>query len=159
MAIADIIILAVIGLSLLFGGFRGLVKEALALGFWIAAAVLASVFNVRAAGLFAGLISNPAVQRIAAFIVIFVVTVFTGGLISNLISRLTTAAGLGGVDRGLGALFGIVRGVVIVTLVVMLTAQFEITRVWYGESRLVPYALVLAEYFQNLLAAAGVGEA
>lgn len=156
MAAVDSIILVVIGLSLIFGGFRGLVKEALSLTFWVLAVVLASMFNEQAAEQFSGLVNNPGVRRVIAFVLIFIATVFGGGLLSNLISRLTSAAGLGTPDRALGALFGIVRGIVIVTLVVMLTAQLEVTRDWYSESRLVPYALILAEHFQDVL---GLSEA
>lgn len=156
MATVDLIIFGIVGLSLLFGVFRGLVKEALSLGFWIGAVVVASVYSTRAAVHLDGLISNPAVQRITAFILIFVFTVFMGGVISNAISKLTSRAGLGAVDRGLGALFGIIRGVVIVTVIVVLTVQFELTREPYARSTLVPYVLVLAEYFQNLLGLAPV---
>ncbi len=150
MAIVDIIVLSVIGLSCLFGGFRGLMKEALSLAFWIGAAVLASVFSDEAAGYLTGTIDNPVMRRIAAFVLIFVVTVFTGGIISNLLSKLMSAAGLGGVDRMLGALFGIIRGIVIVTVVVMLTAQLDSTREAYGQSILMPYIMVLAQFFQDL---------
>jgi membrane protein required for colicin V production len=149
-AVVDIIILAIIGVSCLLGVFRGLVKEALSLAFWIGAAILASVFSGALAAQLAGTIDNPIARQVAAFILIFVFTVFAGGLISNLISKLMSRAGLGGVDRGLGALFGIIRGVVIVTVIVMLTAQLEMTRAIYGESILTPYIMVLADFFLNL---------
>lgn len=156
MATVDLIIVGIVGLSLLFGAFRGLVKEALSLGFWIGGAVVASAYSPGMSVHLEGLISNPAAQRIAAFVLIFVFTVFLGGLITNAISKLTSRAGLGAVDRGLGALFGILRGVVIVTVVVVLTVQFELTREPYARSTLVPYVLELAEYFQNLLGLAPV---
>lgn len=151
MAIVDIIVLGSVGLSCLFGAFRGLVKEALSLSFWIGAVVLASMFSDQASVFLERVNDNAALRRIVAFVLIFIVTVFAGGLISNLISKLTSAAGLGSVDRALGALFGIIRGVVIVTVVVVLTLQLEFTREVYGESILVPYIMVLGEFFQNLL--------
>lgn len=152
MAIVDIIVLSVVLLSLVLGGFRGLVKEALSLAFWVIAAVLASMFSIQAGqAVFGTFISSPALQRVAGFLLVFVVTVFAGGLVSNGVSKLMSKAGLGGADRALGALFGIIRGVVIVTLVVAVTAQMEWARGWYDQSTLVPYLLVLAQYFQNLL--------
>lgn len=150
MAIVDIIILGVVLLSCLFGAFRGLIKEALSLAFWIGAAVLASVFSDAVALRLSNVIDTPVLRQIAAFVLIFVFTVFAGGLISNLISKLMSRAGLGGVDRALGAIFGIIRGVVIVTVVVMLTAQLQVTRELYGESILMPYIMVLADFFQDL---------
>ncbi len=150
MAIVDIIVLGIIGLSCLFGAFRGLVKEALSLAFWIGAAVLASVFSDEAAVKLTGSIDTPALRRAVAFVGIFVVTVFAGGLISNMVSKLMSKAGLGGVDRTLGALFGIIRGVVIVVVIVMLTSPLEFTRESYGDSILMPYVMVLAGFFQDL---------
>lgn len=150
MAVVDLIILGIIGISCLLGVFRGLVKEALSLAFWIGAAILASVFSDAAALQMAGFIDNPILRQITAFVLIFVFTVFAGGLLSNLISKLMSKAGLGGVDRALGALFGIIRGVVIVTVIVMLTVQLEMTREIYGESNLTPYIMVLADFFLDL---------
>ena len=150
MAVVDLIILGIVGISCLFGIFRGLVKEALSLAFWIGAVILASVFNDLLAAQLASVIDTPALRRITAFVLIFVFTVFAGGLISNLISRLMSKAGLGGVDRALGALFGIIRGVVIVTVIVALTVLLEITREMYGDSILTPYIMVFADFFLGL---------
>jgi membrane protein required for colicin V production len=152
MAVADIIVLATIGISFLFGLWRGLVKEALSLAFWIGAVILAGMFSAQLSVKLSRWIENPALQQAAAFVIIFIGTVFAGGLISNMVSRLTSAVGLKAADRGLGGLFGIFRGVVIVTVVVMLTVQFvDAAKPWYEDSRTVPYLLVLGEYFQDLL--------
>ena len=151
MATVDIVIIAIIVLSALFGILRGLVKEALSLFFWIAAGVLAGTFDDQLAGQLTGVIAAAPVRQVAGFAIIFIATVFTGGLLTNLISKMTSAVGLGGTDRALGALFGLIRGVIIVTLIVMMTAQFQFTRQWYDQSLSVPYILRLAEYLSNLL--------
>jgi membrane protein required for colicin V production len=90
------------------------------------------------------------VRKIAAFVLIFIATVFTGALIGNFISKVTAAIGLKAVDRALGALFGIVRGVVIVTVIIMLTAQINVFMEIYSGSILVPHLMVVAEYLRNL---------
>ena len=151
MATVDIVIIAIVVLSSLFGILRGLVKEALSLFFWVAAGVLAGMFDEVVAYQLTDLIAAAPVRQVAAFAIIFVGTVFLGGLITNLISKLTNAAGLEGTDRSLGALFGLIRGVIIVTLIVMLTAQFQFTQQAYGKSLSVPYILQMAEYLSNLL--------
>lgn len=151
MAIVDIIVLLVTGLSLLMGLWRGLVKEALSLAFWIAAVLLAVFFSEDLAVYLDSWIANPALQRIVAFIVIFVVAVFAGGLLSNMISKMTSAVGLGAIDRTLGGLFGFIRGLVIVALAVMLTQQLEPFKPWYAESRAVPYLLEFTDYFRTML--------
>lgn len=151
LTLTDIIVLGTIGVSFLFGAWRGLVKEALSLVCWIAAAVLAMMFNDTLAPRLGWISGTPAVQKVAATALIFVGTVFGGGLVSNLVSKLTSAVGLKAADRALGALFGVIRGVVVVTLVVMLTAGFELVKPYYSEARTVPYLMVLAEHFQALL--------
>jgi membrane protein required for colicin V production len=149
LTLTDLVVLGTIGISFLFGAWRGLVKEALSLLFWIAAAVLAGMFNDELAPHLAGLSETRSVQLVAASVLIFVGTVFAGGLISNMVSSLTSAVGLKATDRGLGALFGVIRGVVVVTLVVMLTANFEPMKPYYSEARTVPYLMVLAARFQS----------
>jgi membrane protein required for colicin V production len=151
LTVTDIIVLGTIGISFLFGAWRGLVKEALSLAFWIAAAVLAGMFNDELAPKLDWISQSGAVRTLAASVLIFVGTVFGGGLISNLVSKLTSAVGLKAADRGLGALFGVIRGVVVVTLAVMLTANFDMMKPYYSEARTVPYLMVLAERFQTLL--------
>jgi membrane protein required for colicin V production len=146
----DIIVLGIIALSCLFGGLRGLIKEALSLGFWIAAVVLAGMFSSDVADMMTGLIDNASVRKIAAFVLIFIATVFAGALASNLISKATAAIGLKAVDRALGALFGIVRGVVIDTVIIMLTAQIDVLMEIYSTSILVPHLMVVAEYLREL---------
>ena len=151
MAVADIVVLAIMAVSLLVGLWRGLVKEALSLACWIAAVVLAVLFNTQVAGYLGDWIASPGLQRIVAFVLIFVVTVFAGGLVSTLVSKLTSAVGLQAADRALGGVFGLARGLCIVTLGVMLTAPFETFRPWYAESRAAPWLLDLAEQLRALL--------
>ena len=146
----DIVVLGIIALSCLFGGLRGLVKEALSLASWIAAVVLSSMFSEDVADMMTGLIDNTSVRQIAAFVLVFVASVFAGALISNLISKAAAAAGLGAVDRGLGAIFGIIRGIVIVTVIVMVTAQFDAASQIYNESIIVPHLMIVADYLRDL---------
>lgn len=151
MATVDIFVLLIIGVSCLLGIFRGLIKEALSLVFWIGAIIAAGVFSTTAGAWLSDFIVNPMLQRVAAFVLIFIVVVFVGGLISNGISSLLSEAGLGAADRALGALFGIVRGVVIITVIVMLTSRFSFTQQFYGQSQAMPYVMAMADWLQDRL--------
>ena len=151
MAAVDIFILLVIGISCLIGVFRGLIKEALSLVFWIGAIIAAGLFSTAAGAWLSDFIASPMLQRVTAFVLIFVLIVFVGGLISNGISPLLSKAGLGAADRALGAMFGLVRGVAIVTVVVMLTARFSFTQQVYSESQAMPYVMTMADWLQDRL--------
>ena len=102
------------------------------------------------------MINNASLRRIAAFALLFIVVIFTGTLISNLISKLTEAAGLKGADRTLGALFGVLRGMIIVLVVIFIGSQFDISQAWFDGSKLVPHALAMIDYLQGFF---GLGQA
>lgn len=154
MAAVDIVFLALIAISSLAGFVRGFVKEALSLAAWVAAVIVAGLFSSELGDMMSGLIANPSLRRLAAFALLFVLTVFIGSLIGNLISGLTSAAGLRGTDRLLGGLFGVLRGIVILVLVVLLTRPFEFSRPWYQDSLLVPYVVAVSEQVQALISEA-----
>ncbi len=151
MATVDIGVLVIIGISCLIGVFRGLVKEALSLAFWVGASVAAGLFSGKVGQHLSGAISSPALQKVVAFLLIFILVVFVGGLISSGISKLLNKAGLGAADRALGAVFGIIRGVVIVTVIVMMTSRFSFTEQYYSSSVTVPYVMGLSNYLQKVL--------
>lgn len=154
MSLVDILVLTIIGISCLLGLVRGLVKEALSLAFWIGAVVLGVIFSAEVGQWLAqhvNLGSNPALQKVLGFLLIFISVIFGGGLISNAMSRLFSAVGLGAPDRALGGLFGIARGFVIVTILVTMTAQFSFAQPYYDESLSMPYLMAAVDFFQDLL--------
>jgi len=154
MALVDIIFLVILAISALLGVFRGLVKEALSLASWFAAIVAGTLFSAELADMMVNLINNASLRRIAAFAILFIVVIFAGTLTSNLISKLTQAAGLKGADRTLGGLFGILRGMIIVLVLVLVGSQFELSQNWFNGSMLVPHALAMIDYLQG---AFGIG--
>ena len=151
MTTVDLFFLGVMAISSLLGLARGLVREALSLSSWVAALLIAGLFNEPMAALLYPMIENESLRRIVAFGLLFVMTVFIGSLLSNMVSKLTSAAGLGGTDRILGCLFGVLRGVIVLVLLVMFTLPFEFSRNWYQDSYLLPYIDTLGDYFMELL--------
>ena len=124
MATLDWIFAAVLLGSMLLGAWRGLVYEVLSLLSWVAAFALAQWLAVRVGAWLplGGL--GGALRYAAGFVLVFVASVFIGGLLAFAVSRLLAVVGLGPIDRLLGALFGMLRGAVLLlaaTLVVSLT--------------------------------------
>ena len=64
-------------------------------------------------------IPSPELRVAAAYVAVFVVSLVVTSLLGLLISKIVKAAGLGGVDRALGALFGAARGLLIVLAAVL----------------------------------------
>ena len=113
MATLDWIFVAVLLGSLLLGAWRGLVYEVLSLLSWIAAFVLAQWFAPGVAPKLPMAGASEAIRYAAAFALVFVLSVFVGGLLASLVKKLFAAVGLQPADRALGAVFGLLRGAVL----------------------------------------------
>jgi len=136
----DYIILAVLGLSVLIGLWRGLISEVLALAVWIAAFWVAWTFGPQVATYFEHSIPLPSARMLVAYGLCFLVVLLAGALVRFAISRLVESTGLGGTDRLLGMFFGFVRGVLLVTLAVFLLGVTPFSRdPWWRDSQLLPY--------------------
>ena len=115
----DYVVIAILGLSVLLAVFRGVVREITALAGWAAALVLSGLFAQDLAQWLPASLSHM-LRAVIAYLIIFLGALLLSGLIGLLLARLFRAAGLGLTDRALGALFGLLRGVVIVFVGVML---------------------------------------
>jgi membrane protein required for colicin V production len=125
MATLDWVVLALLGVSLLVGALRGLVYEVLSVLSWIAAFVLAQWLGPEVATLLPMSGAAEPLRYAAGFALVFIVAVFAGSLLAWLTKKLVEAVGLRPADRALGAMFGLVRGLVLVlalAVVVNLTA-------------------------------------
>ncbi|MDB5871817.1 MAG: colicin production protein [Ramlibacter sp.] len=136
MATLDWVFVAVLALSLLLGAWRGLVYEVLSVISWIAAFIVAQWLAPEAAALLPMSGSAEPVRYAAGFVAVFIAVVFAGGLLAWLTKKLVEAVGLRPVDRILGAVFGAVRGAV---LLLAMAAVINMTPLkngaWWTESK------------------------
>jgi membrane protein required for colicin V production len=120
----DAVMLGLLLLSTLVGVVRGLVSEIMSLLGWLVAYVVARLFSAEIAPLIPIGEPGSALNFGAAFASVFIGTLIFWAICSWLIRMLIRASPLSGVDRLLGALFGLVRGIVLllaVAIVVNLT--------------------------------------
>lgn len=116
----DYAVLMVIAASLLLGFWRGVVGEVLALAAWVLAFFVAREFALPVSEFYSSLLSDRSMQYLAGFATVFVAVLVVVGIARLVVSFLLRAVGLGLIDRMLGAIFGIARGVLVVLLCVML---------------------------------------
>ncbi|MFC4527490.1 CvpA family protein [Dyella halodurans] len=136
---ADYIILAVVGLSVLIGLWRGLISEVLGLVVWALAFWVAWMFGPAVAGYFEHSIQLPSARMLVGYGICFLVVLIAGALLRFLVSKLVEGTGLSGTDRLLGMLFGFARGVLLVTLAVFLLGFTAVIRdPWWNDSVLLP---------------------
>lgn len=148
----DYILLAVIMLSALLSLWRGFVREALSLVSWIVALWVAMLFFQKFGNWLADWIETPTVRNGVAFALLFIATVLLGGLVNYLAGQLVAKTGLTGTDRALGVVFGILRGVVIVAVLVMLAGLTQLPRdPWWNESLLLAHFQDMAIWLKSFL--------
>jgi membrane protein required for colicin V production len=146
---ADYIIIAIIVISVLLGLWRGLIAEVLALAVWIVALWAAWQFGAAVSAYMPAALRAPAARLFAAWALIFVLVLIAGAVLGWLLRMLVQGTGLSGTDRMLGMLFGAARGVLIVTLGVLLLGMTPFPRdPWWRHSVLLPGFQRAAEALQ-----------
>ncbi|WP_372799734.1 CvpA family protein [Paracoccus seriniphilus] len=121
--IIDAVVAGVIILSAILAWSRGFVRESLAILGWIAAAILAFLFAGTVRPMIAQL---PVLDRflgdscelatIAGFAVVFALALVVFSIITPLFSSVVQRSALGGIDQGMGFLFGVARGILLVAI-------------------------------------------
>ena len=113
----DMLLLAVLAVSVIVGLIRGFVFEVLSLAGWIAAWFAAQWFAPVAAPYMPLGVPGSALNLGAAFAAVFVAALIVWAIAARLIRLLIQATPLSLPDRGLGAVFGALRGVVLLLAV------------------------------------------
>lgn len=131
--IADITIAIVLLVSIVVGLFRGFVKEALSLCTWGLAVWLGVIFHDTMSLELTGYIQNETIRSFAAFGLVFVMVLILGGLLTYGIGLLVKSSGISGTDRVLGLVFGMTRGVFLITMVltVLSYTSFSHSHWWH----------------------------
>lgn len=121
--IIDGVVALIIVLSALLAYSRGFVRETMAIAGWIAAAVLAFIFAPQVEpliketpGLKEFIADSCELSMIAAFAAVFAVALIVVSFFTPLFSSLVQRSALGGIDQGLGFLFGVARGVLLIAI-------------------------------------------
>ncbi len=121
--IIDGVVALIIVVSALLAYSRGLVRESLAIAGWIGATILAFVFadsiqplvrQIPVVGDFIG--DSCELSIIAAFAVVFAIALVLFSIFTPLFSGIVQRSALGGLDQGLGFLFGVARGILLVAV-------------------------------------------
>lgn len=150
----DVVLGGTVLISALIGIARGLIKEVLSLLAWVIAIWVAWKFADMVADKYIrGLIDDPTISYLAAFGGLFLVTLFALGLFNMLISSFLASSGLGGIDRMLGMVFGLLRGMLIASGLVFIgkfIPPVHENAMWQS-SKLQPTFDALAEWGVNKL--------
>jgi len=145
----DLIILGVIGISSIFGLFRGFSSSFLSLFTWIFALWLPFRFTDEFKPFLPPSVESPEARTLVAALVLFFGAFIILSTIGFLLKKLLGATGLGPLDRLMGVGLGVVRGALIVSLVAMLASSTFSSEPWWAESRLMPPVLLVSDFIRD----------
>jgi membrane protein required for colicin V production len=152
----DIAIIVIIGLSVLTGLFRGFIKELVSLCVWVIAIWLGMNYSSQLDPLLQSYIKESSIRSAVSFIIILFGTLFVGGIVNALLSFILKRAGLSGTDRTLGMGFGFLRGVFIVSLIILVMQMTSVPYQSYAEHsslfpRFTPLVSLLKAHLPDLV--------
>ena len=128
MAVFDLLVLVVLGLSVVVSMVRGVVAEIASLITWLVALMAARVMAPVTAQMVFTRVDSPVFANVLAFIVVFITTYFLLSCAQKLLTSAIQAIGLGGINKFFGALFGLIKGTFLITVVVLLCALTDLPR-------------------------------
>ena len=155
MIAVDYIILAILIISAIMGVVRGLLRESIAVITWFLAIVLAGGRDLGALPAephLGGVLVGSPLRIWAARVIIFVFVLLLGGAVSVILGHYVRVSMFAGMDKFLGFVFGLVRGIVIIgvfTIAIQALRMDEDPR--WSRSRLLPYAIGVADALRGIV--------
>lgn len=137
----DYAILFVVVVSTLLSLKRGLFREVVSLLVWVIAIIVSIVFYQQLAIVLEPYIESVSVRVLTARFLLFAFCIVLGSVFIGLMGHLIKATGLGHLDKGLGMVFGALRGALLVILGIMLGKAFLPLdqETWWQQAVLIPH--------------------
>ncbi len=154
----DLVILGVLLVSAVFAFLRGFIREVLTILGVVGGLAAALAFGKQLVPLMSdwigvdpkaeepqmlmGVVPYTIVAEVLAYGSIFLVVVIVLSVVSNLLAGWARTIGLGAIDRTLGVIFGIARGVLVLAVLYLLPYLLfepESRKDWFKDSRLMVY--------------------
>lgn len=146
----DFTLIGLVFISVVLGLLRGFIKEVFSLSFWILASWVSLRFSREFSVFLVSAISPPSARMLASFVALFAITLGFGGLIGFLLSALAKNNRLSFMDRFGGMVLGVIRGMVSVTVIVMLAGWTPLPKdSWWKQSTLIPPFQLLAVWLRD----------
>jgi membrane protein required for colicin V production len=123
----DYTVIVVLVFSIAWGVWRGLVHEVFSLAGWILAFVAGNLFATPLAAMLPSPM-RPELRVVVAYVLIFVATLVVAALLAALFTRFVKVSVLHSLNRWLGALFGLLRGLVIIVVLAMVAGLTSLPR-------------------------------
>jgi membrane protein required for colicin V production len=144
MTALDWLIVAIVVISVALAAAQGFFFEIFSLAGVVVGYLLAAWGYHYVAAWYHPYVKSPWIGDLAGFLTVFVAVVILAALIARLVRHFVKQAGLSWIDRLLGAAFGLLRGLLIVTVLVLAMASFTPGSRLLARSELGSYLLIAA---------------
>jgi membrane protein required for colicin V production len=152
MSVTDYLVIAAVVISAVVGALRGFLREAVAVLSWLLALFIAWHFSELIEPHLGGLLAGSYVKPWAARVIIVVLVLLIGAAIGTMLAQFVRLSIFSGVDRLLGWLFGLLRGVVLLGVFVILGQLLRLDgERWWTRSVLIPYGESVANGLRTLV--------
>lgn len=149
---ADYVLIAVVLASALVGFARGLLREIIAVATWVLALWLAWHMSGLVEPHLGGLLDRPAVRPWAARTIVVIVVLLAGAAVGALLGHFVRLSIFSGTDRFFGFVFGMLRGVILLGVLVILGQLLRLEHEsWWERSRLMPHAERVADVLRGVV--------
>lgn len=135
----DWLLAIIILLSIFFAVRKGFIRELISLAAVVIGLIVAALEYQRAAGWFEDLTKSHQIALAFGFLSIFILILIAGAVAAALARLLVKTAGIEWFDRFMGAVFGLIRGVVVDSVLLMVLVAFSVKPAAVSKSQLAPY--------------------
>ena len=139
LTMVDWIIVAILALAVMVGLARGFFRSAFSLAGLLLGLAMASWNYWRLGTVVKPLVHSSEVANAIAFVVIALLVMVVLAVIGSILAKIFHKVGLGCLDRLAGGVFGLVEGMLFVTLCILVTVAFFPKAAWLAEARLPKY--------------------
>ena len=148
----DYTLIAIVVIAAIIGAFRGLLREAISLITWIVALWAGWHYSDVVAPYLTGLLGEEPVRTWVARAIIAIGVLLVGTLIGVVVNHFVRMSIFSGFDRLMGFLFGMLRGIVVLGVLVILGQLLQLDSApWWRSSQLMPYADTTADVLRKIV--------
>lgn len=152
MNVTDYLVIAAVIISAIVGSMRGFLRETVALVTWLLALFIAWHFSDLIEPHLGGLLAGSPVKTWAARVIIVLLVLLLGAAVGAMLNHFVRLSIFSGMDRFLGLVFGLLRGVVLLGVVVILGQLLRLDgERWWTRSLLIPYGESVANGLRALV--------
>jgi membrane protein required for colicin V production len=152
MNVADYIVIAAVVISAIIGATRGFLREAVAVVSWLLALFIAWHFADVVEPHLGGLLAGSYVKPWAARVIIVILVLLLGAAVGAVLNHFVRLSIFSGMDRFLGLIFGLLRGVVLLGVFVILGQLLRLDgERWWTRSLLIPYGESVANGLRGMV--------